>query len=370
MYRIIPQTIYMDILIDDQIFSLQKFGGISRYFVEIMNRMPDDINVINATLLSDNYFLKEDAGKIGQCISLPHLWKKKRIYSGVNGWLRNKLLKKGEYDLFHPTYFDPYFLGVVKRPYVITVHDMIYERFPELFSKDDPTIEQKRKTITGADRIIAISEYTKADVMDIYGIPEDRIDVIYHGHSMNAGSPEAVDGLPQHYVLYVGQRYHYKNFDRFLMAFGQLHDRHRDVHLLCTGRNFSDAEREKISRLGLEGYVSCRFVTDNQLAYLYKNALCFAFPSLYEGFGIPILESFAMGCPVLLSDASCFPEVAGDSAVYFNPYEVDSMASALIKTVEDSDLRASLKTKGFERLSNYSWEKTAKETAELYRRFS
>lgn len=359
--------IEMELLVDDQIFSMQKFGGISRYFVEILNRMPSDINVRNTTLLSDNFFLRHDAAKAGQSFHLPDIFKKRKIYERLNGWSRERTLRRSDFDVFHPTYFDPYFLGSLKRPYVITVHDMIYERFPHLFDKNDPTIEQKRATITRADKIIAISEYTKMDVMDIYGIPEDRIEVIYHGHSMRVDEAQPMTGLPSDYVLYVGQRYHYKNFGRFLEAFSRLHKLHPEISLVCTGRGFSRQELSEIARLGLHSAVQSRFVTDNQLAYLYKQALCFVFPSLYEGFGIPILESFAMGCPVLLSDASCFPEVAGDAALYFDPNDADAMVASMLKVVEDSALRDSMAKKGYDRLGLFSWEKTAEETAALYR---
>ena len=120
--------------------------------------------------------------------------------------------------------------------------------------------------------------------------------------------------------------------------------------------------------LGLEGAVSSRFVSDNQLAYLYQHALCFVFPSLYEGFGIPVLEAFASGCPVLLSNASCFPEVGGDAALYFDPYNPEEMAKTIENVVSDSNLRTQMIQRGHERVKAFSWDKTAAQTAEFYKK--
>lgn len=361
----------MNVFFDHQIFTIQRFGGISRYFVEIMKRMPEDINVSSHVVFSDNFFLKKASRETGEkhfnSISLPKFKKKERLYMKINDWKNIRELRRGKFDLFHPTYFDPYFLRELKRPYVVTVHDMIYEKFPELFGKDDPTIAQKKETITNADKIIAISDCTKRDVMDIYGIPEERIKVIYHGHNIRPQSAEIIPGLPRHYILYVGQRFHYKNFNRFLQAFALLHMAYPEISLVCTGKSFSKSEAETIGKLGLSGAVTSRFVSDNQLATLYRNAICFVFPSLYEGFGIPILEAYASQCPVALSDASCFPEIAGDAAGYFDPYDIDSIKTTIEEIICNSTLRSALIKKGTERLKRFSWEKTAQETADLYR---
>lgn len=358
----------MNLLYDNQIFSQQKFGGISRYFVELMKHMPDDVHVECTALLSDNFYLRTERFKGNHSHSFPHLFEKKKTYKRLNELSLKYALKRGKFDLFHPTYFDPYFLKNLKKPYVITVHDMTYERFPELFGTSDPVIAQKRESIVGADKIIAISEKTKADIMDIYNLSGDNIEVIYHGYSINPRSAEGVDGLPEHYVLYVGQRYHYKNFERFLRSFAVVNQRNPEVKLVCTGQQFNNEERKLITDLRLDGVVTSMFVTDNQLAYLYSKALCFVFPSLYEGFGIPILESMACGCPVALSDASCFPEVAGEAAVYFNPYEIEDMAETIWRITEDSGLRKTLIAKGLGKAKDFSWEKTAIQTAGFYKR--
>ncbi len=122
-----------------------------------------------------------------------------------------------------------------------------------------------------------------------------------------------------------------------------------------------------IASLRLENAVYRYFVSDAQLDYLYNKALCFVFPSLYEGFGIPILESFAARCPIALSNTSCFPEIARDGGVYFDPYDEDSVYETLMKLTDDSSLRGELVAKGSSILQNYSWDKMAAATAEVYR---
>ncbi len=362
------KAIKMKVLFDNQIFSLQRYGGISRYFVEIMKRMPQDVDVISPTLLTDNVFLKTERFEGNKSVSLPDFKWKKKLYAAVNNSNFSRLLKRGDYDIFHPTYFDPGFLKRLHGPYVVTVHDMTYERFPELFGTEDPVISQKKETITRADKIIAISEKTKADIIDIYGLSGSNIEVIYHGHSLHPENAEAVEGLPEKYILYVGQRFHYKNFDRFLEAFAMVHKWNPEIKLVCTGGGFSRDEMSRIKMLGLEGAVSSRFVSDNQLAYLYQHALCFVFPSLYEGFGIPVLEAFASGCPVLLSNASCFPEVGGDAALFFDPYNPEEMAKTIESVVSDSNLRTQMIQRGHERVKAFSWDKTAAQTAEFYKK--
>ena len=140
-----------------------------------------------------------------------------------------------------------------------------------------------------------------------------------------------------------------------------------EIKLVCTGSDFKADEQDLIRSLGVEKSVSRYFVTDTQLTYLYQKAMCFVYPSLYEGFGIPILEAFAAGCPLVLSDTSCFPEIAREGGLYFDPYEVDSMADSLTKIIEDSDLRKEMVARGAEVLKNYSWDRMAVETADVYK---
>lgn len=356
----------MRILYDHQAFQMQKFGGISRYFVELMSRLPNDVQVSSSVVFSENTYLKNSVLSKGIVIS--DFKGKNRISYRSNRLFSEVALYRGKYDLFHPTYYDPYFLKYLKRPYVITVYDMIHEKFSNKFSENDPTRAFKKKTILNANRIIAISQKTKEDIIDIYGLSDERIDVVHLGHSIDNSNVTVVDNIPKDYILFVGQRGGYKNFDNFLKAYALLNRQFQDIKLVCTGRPFNKEENELLNSLGIKHNVSNYFVTDSQLTYLYKNAICFVYPSLYEGFGIPILEAFAAECPLALSKTSCFPEIARDGGEYFDPYEVGSIADSLIRIVSDSELRKDMISRGKKVLEFYSWDKMAFETYEIYKK--
>ncbi len=355
------------VVYDSQIFDAQVFGGISRYFCEIITRLSLPCEVVAG--FSRNHYLNA----CGLCRPLPPLpkflkrilWKRSarrsrreclRVLSGTDGLV------------FHPTYYDPYFLAQpLSHPYVVTVHDMIYERVPGLPCAEE-VMRQKRETILGAERVIAISEYTKRDVVDLLHVPEDKVDVVYHSTSLR---PNKTIGLKMtfRYILYVGDRSaNYKNFVRLFAAFRKLHAADARLHLVCTGRKFTETEAELINGAGLSSCVHHIAASDKVLADLYQQAEVFVYPSFYEGFGIPILEAYACGCPVALSRATCFPEIAGEAGEYFDPKDEDDMARAIGAVVYDKERRAALVAAGQHRLSLFSWEKAAEQTQETYRK--
>lgn len=356
----------MRIHYDHQIFQAQKFGGISRYFVELMSRLPKDAMVHNSILFCDNEYLKKSSHSSG--ITIPQFKGRNRIVYPLNQSKSLIDISTTKYDIFHPTYYNPYFIKHLNKPYVVTVYDMIHEKFSNMFSETDPTQAFKRETILNANRIIAISKKTKEDLIDIYGLSDNKIDVVHLGHSVNNSNIAPVDDIPKDYILFVGQRGGYKNFGNFLKAYALLNRQYNDIKLVCTGQPFNKEEQELLHSLGIEKNVSSHFVTDSQLTYLYKNAICFVYPSLYEGFGIPILEAFAAECPLALSNTSCFPEIARDGGEYFNPYDVDSIVDSLIMIVSDSDLRKDMISRGKKVLESFSWDKMATETYEIYKK--
>ena len=244
----------MEILYDYQTFIDQKFGGISRYFAELMTRLPEGYHFRNPVVLSSNVYLKSVPGMWASTMWLPRFMKKGKKAYRINESISRRVLERGKYDIFHPTYYNPYFLKSVKRPYVITVHDMIHEKFAEIFPERDHTAEMKKLTVMNASRIIAISNNTKKDLMELYGIPDDRIDVVYQGYGLDTSREESVEGLPSRYILYVGGRFGYKNFDRFCEAFSLLHREYPDIELVCTGVPFDPMEQAMIDRLGIRVY--------------------------------------------------------------------------------------------------------------------
>ena len=357
----------MKILYDHQIFSWQKFGGISRYFVELITHLPKDINIHNSTIFSDNVYLKQLNNAILSGLPVPNFKGKNHLEGYINKASSLLAIELNKYDILHPTYYNPYFINKIKRPYVITVYDMIHEKLNNMFHSDDLTIRNKRETIINATKVIAISQNTKEDLIELYGMQEDKIEVVHLGHSVNKSQTDPVKGLPDNYILFVGQRGGYKNFSRFVKAYAIIQKKNQGIKLVCTGNSFNAEEQQIIQSLNIENDVLHYFVTDTQLTYLYQHALCFVYPSLYEGFGIPILEAFASQCPIALSNTSCFPEIACDGGYYFNPYEIDDIADVLGKVLSDEQLRKDLITKGNNVLKHYSWDKMAKETAAIYK---
>lgn len=358
----------MKILYDHQAFTMQKFGGISRYFIELMKRFPEGNTVQNSVLLTDNYYyLNEDFNGKNKVLdtSSINVKGKNRIKAGINNLNTHLKLKNNKFDIFHPTYYDHYFFKSLKdTPFVVTVYDMIHEKFSD--DEKSLTLLQKKETINRADQIIAISANTKKDLIDLYGIPASRIDVVYLNHNLDGVKEKVIPELPEHYILYVGERNWYKNFENFAMAVQLVLQKHPDLHVICTGKKFTNEEVTLLKELKIESKFHQYFVTDEQLKYLYLSAKLFVYPSKYEGFGIPILEAFSCECPVVLSNSSCFPEVAGDAGVYFDPANVDDMSDKICNVLEDAELRKEKIILGKLVSAKFSWDKTVDETLAIY----
>jgi glycosyltransferase involved in cell wall biosynthesis len=173
--------------------------------------------------------------------------------------------------------------------------------------------------------------------------------------------------LPSEYILFVGSRFGYKNFEKFLKAVKNIVSLYSSYHVVCTGGGeFSESEKILINKLGLENRIHQYNVNDEEMPVYYSKAQLFVFPSLYEGFGMPILEAFACGCPTLLSNSSCFPEIAEKAALYFDPNDVDSMITMIIKVIESEELRKNMVAKGYERVKYFTWDETEKQTYSVY----
>lgn len=363
----------MKVLFDHQIFTAQKYGGISRYIFELIKRLKvvEKINVDIPLLISNNNYFTKDHNFIFKFLFLDRKFKgKQKIVTVVNQFNTIKQLKKQNFDLFHPTYYDPFFLKHIHNtPFVLTVHDMIHEKFDTMFSSNDSTSRNKKVLIEKASKIIAVSESTKRDIIEIYGLDESVIKVVYLGNSLVYNPNVVVDvDIPKKYVLFVGSRRKYKNFDKFVNAIHEVLLNDKGLFLLCAGGGkFDSDEINSFSKLKITGQVFQYDLNDLNLAHFYKHAELFVFPSLYEGFGIPVLEAFACGCPLVCSNTSSLPEIAGNAAEYFDPVDEKSIKEAITNVLNDEKLRNRLIQDGNERLNFFSWEKTALQTAEVYK---
>ena len=363
----------MKILYDHQIFTMLIYGGIPRYFFELILNFSKDKTMsvkLPVVFTHNDYLLNSNFLKGPRFFHNKRFIGKTTLIKLTSEYYTKWSLLRKNYDVFHPTYYDPYFKKYIgNKPVVVTVYDMIHELFPEHFPSDDITKNWKKETIESAARIIAISENTKKDLIRFYGIDEERITVIHLASSLKlANTTPGPFSLPSKYLLFVGQRKDYKNFLGFVEAVSSLIRYHPDLRIVCAGGGRFTAEEEKLfDKLHIRDKIVQLSVRDDLLATLYKNALAFVFPSLYEGFGIPVLEAFSCVCPTVLSNTSSLPEVGGDAALYFDPADALSICSAVEEVIRNRALREELKRKGFERAKEFSWEKTALQTKEVYR---
>ena len=361
----------MKVLYDHQIFSTQIFGGISRYFQELSSQIAlyKNVKIEFALKISNNFYLDNDCIKFYPFLKNYHFRGKVRLIYFINKIYTIYKLVRRDFDVFHPTYYDTYFLKFIgNRKLVLTVYDMIHEKFPENFSELDKTSENKKLLATKAYRIIAISESTKQDLIEIFDINPLKIEVIYLANSLQLDkNAENKIKLPKEYILYVGSRGGYKNFMTFLSSVTKILNSDNNLHLVCAGGGkFDDKENTYISNNNLENKLLQFNIDDKTLSYFYSNAKAFIFPSLYEGFGIPVLEAFACGCPLICSNTSSLPEIASDAAVYFDPSDEKSIETAVFNVLNHQELSASMIEKGYIRLKFFSWEKTAQLTEKIY----
>lgn len=358
------------ILYDNQMFTFQRFGGVTRYFADLMYNLPaDEFTSAVPMRYCENHYVTETYGNKYEKITFPSNYRiRRRIYQLVNKHIAWRAVKYDDYDIFHPTYFNPYFLKTLNRrekPFVLTVHDMTFERYPQDVLIYDRTIPHKKRLIAEADHIIAVSENTKRDIVELLGTDPGKISVVHHGYR------PVVDASPQlfdRYVLYVGERKGYKNFYPWLSAIRPIFNLDPNLKIVCTGSPFTHHEHKLFTKWNIADRLVHISANDAQMVSLYKYALCFVFPSHYEGFGIPILEAFANNCPVCLSNASCFPEVAGDAGLFFNPHDAQSMYDTFKELLVSETLRNELKQKGALRSRDYSLERMVEQTCDVYRK--
>ncbi len=360
----------MNILYDNEIFLIQKYGGATRYFYELIKRMPDfdDAEVsLYMGYFINKYGLEKyaDRFKYFKGKEIPSIPKTKLISRKIQYHTFLKFRDSFDSNIFHQTYFNPYERKKGEKK-VITIHDFTHEKYPEYFNSIDKTSIEKRKSAETSDGIICISESTKKDLLELYDIPESRIRVIYHGNSLTAEPGENITGKP--YILYVGDRRAYKNFEIMLKVFSGFENLKKDFNLICFGGGkFTSAEQKKINGYGLSDIIRQDSGTDERLATYYKYAEAFVYPSFYEGFGIPLLEAMQYDCPIIASDTNSLREVGGNAAIYFEPNSDESLIEAINLISFNSGKKAEIIKNGRERIKVFSWDKCAKETYNFYK---
>jgi len=365
----------MKIAFDYQIFSFQHYGGVSRYFARLAQELStkgEDIRVVAP--LHQNHYLADlpDGNVLGRKI----LWqppKSGRVLKIMNRCLSWSAMMRFGPDVIHETYYNHTPVLATGAARILTVYDMIHERFSSSFPDRDNTSQLKRIAVERADHIICISNSTKRDLCDIFNFPQEKVSVVHLGFEFfpmgDASTPTSMHDRP--FLLFVGKRNGYKNFEGMLRAVSSRQELKNNFNIVAFGGNtFNPSELALIQSLNLRpGSVQQINGDDEILGGLYRSASAFVYPSLYEGFGLPPLEAMAHGCPVITSDTSSMPEVVGQAGESFNPSEIDAQAQAICNVVFDTTHRDALIEKGNERIDHFSWSKCAEETLKIYERF-
>lgn len=287
----------------------------------------------------------------------------------------NLFFKSPRPTLFFTTsHYAPRFSPV---PTVISVMDISYIHYPEMFKASD--LYQLRNwtaySVRNAKKIITISQSSKDDIIKYYKVSPDKAEVVYPGIKMN-------DDIKDHkikekynisgdYILFVGTLQPRKNIERLIEAFSKLSSNETkddNLSLVIVGKKgwMYEGILESPKKYGVENKVRfLDFVVDKDISSLYKNALCFVMPSLYEGFGLTILEAMSYGCPVITSNISSLPEAGGNAAEYVDPYNVDDIKGKIEKVITDKSLRGKMIKKGYEQVKKFSWEKSARKVLDI-----
>lgn len=362
----------MQVLIDHQIFTIQRYGGVSRYFVELaraLNHRDDVAARVLAPAYVNRYLGPQDA-----LHPLSFAW------DGPNRGVRFRpfVLKPLAWmaahtarpAVWHETSYEACLgrlpSGVAR---VTTLHDMIVERFPSHFANAEERRLRKLAAMRRADLVICISHATERDLLSFYPEFAGKTHVVHHGVAQVQAQGPRPSSLPENYLLYVGTRQAYKNFDGLVRALGASSKLPQDLQLVCFGGGaLTPSERTLIEESGFPlNRVRQMQGDDELLSQAYRHARLFVFPSRYEGFGMPLTEAMVQGTPIACAKASCFPEICEDAAAYFDPDDVADVAALLESLLAAPDRLASLGEKSKCRASMFTWGRCAQETQMAYR---
>ena len=354
---------------DDQIFRAQRRGGISRYFVELIVRL--SLHGIEPVVLSGpsrNLHLVE-SGLVPEASAAGGARARAEWVSWrVLGRPRTPLSSDPRPTVMHHTFTHPAYLRAWTGPRVMSLFDMTPELFPHYFKLGNPHFA-KRRYCEVADAIVSISQSTANDMMRLYALDlraKTHVIPLGVGEEFFADGADTLD-VPDRYLLFVGVRSGYKDFATGFAAFVRLASQDPGLHLVVVGGGpFTEVERASIDTSGVGPRVHKLQPSDAQMPEVYRRATAFVFPSLYEGFGLPTLESLASGTSAVLADASCSREVGGDVARYFRPGDVDDLERVLCEAMAPSSLEM-VRVAGPERARLFTWDSTARAHAEVYR---
>lgn len=350
-------------------------GNYSRFIVRILSeRMPEDSLHLYIPNPKRTPFIKEIPKVSTLHLHYPHgIWQ--WMKSAWRSWGIKNDLQRDHIDLYYGLSNElPFNIRQAGCLSVVTIHDLIFLRYPHYYDWISRKIYNYkfRKACQMADKIIAVSEFTKHDIMHFYNIPEDKIKVVYQGcdnvFSQNINQKKLDDvnnkyKLPSQYVLYVGSIEERKNVRLVIEALKRCKDNGRPFYLVIVGKSTSYCQQQKayIKELGIESY--CQFfhhVPYEDLPSFYRMATAFVYPSRIEGFGIPMLEAITSGVPAIGCIGSCLEEAGGPSSIYVGPNDVNAMAKAITNVLNNPNLRQRMIIDGKEYAKNFTDEKLCK----------
>jgi len=359
----------MKILFDYQIFFLQKYGGISNYFFNLINELNKKKieNKIYAPLYINEYIKSLKPKNIfGLRINLNFF----KINFIINKLFFNFFLEKYNPDILHLTYYENYnFKKNSKQKNILTVYDMIHEEYSSNFKKDKTSIK-KLNSCKRADHIITISKSTKKKLIEYFKISPQKISVVYLGGDHMKNIKPSKINIKKKFILYVGSRAGYKNFENLISAYYLNNKISNEYDLIAFGG-------EKITKVEINKYKKKFNIIDNimfiqsndqVLKFLYKKASLFVYPSLQEGFGIPPLEAIFNNCPVACSNIPVLREILGDSCFYFNPNNIKSINTTLQIILNHPKFDKKFLKYNDKIKKNYTWSKCALKTIKIYKK--
>jgi len=368
----------MRIGIDCRLYS-SNFTGIGRYVHELVDwfiRLNNEEKRTHELVLFFNN--PEFKDFVPPNLSVKKVLVNAKHYSFAEQTRFLKILNKENCDIVHFPHFNiPIFY---RKPYIVTIHDLTLSFFPgQKMTKWYHRLAYNwtiKNAVKKAKKVVAVSENTKNDVMEHLKIPEEKIKVIHNGVSdfFRLLQEPAVTKktlkkykIEKQFLLYTGVWRNHKNLPNLIKAFNILkNQKNINLQLVITGKEDPHYPeiKEEIKKLNLENdIITPGLVSEEELLHIYNAALLYVFPSLYEGFGLPPLESMKCGTPVVASNTSCIPEVCGeDNAIFFDPYSPEKIADKIEYLYKDADLQAELVEKGYQHANKFTWERAARTT--------
>jgi len=356
----------MKIIFNGTIFHKQKYGGISRYFCNLAKEyQKKNINFKISTLFYKNKYLDSLRGNFKSGFYFNKIPDGKIIdYS--QAYYNNLHINRFKPDIVHETYYTKY---LKKKNFIkiTTVYDLIHEKFSKLYKNN----LNKKKYLDDTDFYICISENTKKDLIEFYNIDEKKIKVIYLGADhipANLKQNLISTSIKEPFILYVGARDKYKDFNTLLNAYAASANLIKEFKIICFGGGkFNIEEKNKIKQLKIVDRIIYIEGNDNILSYLYHNCRCFVSTSLYEGFGIPVIEAMQNNCPTFLSNCDTYVEIAKSNAFFFEKKNIESLKYQLENNIFEEEKLQKLVKNANIYAKNFTWNKCSEKTLNFYK---